>query len=88
MSSQHTEGPSPGVAAFIGFIVQAKPLRFESAGASALRTVTFSFNPGDATDMSLIVRGALTKFCSSVGAQSTAQPTDTSQATRIKETMP
>ncbi len=46
--------PSPGVAAFIGFAAQAKPARFESAGASALHTLTFVFNPGDARDRSLI----------------------------------
>ncbi len=48
VGSFHTEVPSPGVAAFIGFAVQAKPVRFESAGAYALQTLPFSFNPGDA----------------------------------------
>ncbi len=45
----HVELPSHGVAAFIGFAAQAKPVRFESAGASTLHTLPFSFNPGDAT---------------------------------------
>ncbi len=39
----------PGVAAFIGFAVKAKLVRFESAGSSALRNLPFGFNPGDAT---------------------------------------
>ncbi len=52
--------PSPGVAAFIGFAGQAKPVRFESAGASALHTpLPFGFNPRDARDGSLIGRGVL-----------------------------
>ncbi len=38
----------PGVAEFIGFAAQAKPVRFESAGASALHTYSLGFNPGDA----------------------------------------
>ncbi len=38
-----------GVAAFIDFAAQAKPARFVSAGAAALHTLPFSFNPGDAT---------------------------------------
>ncbi len=42
------------MATFIGIAVQAKPARFESAGASALHTLTFGFNPGDARDRSLI----------------------------------
>ncbi len=41
--------PSPGVAAFISFAAQAKPVRFESTGASALHTLPYGFNPGDAT---------------------------------------
>ncbi len=49
MGSEHTEGPSPGVAAFIGFAAEAKPVWFERAGASALPTLPFGFNPGDAT---------------------------------------
>ncbi len=32
---------SPGVAAFVGFAAQAKPVRFESAGTSALHTPSF-----------------------------------------------
>ncbi len=47
--SQNTEAPSPDVATFIGFSAQAKPVRFESAGASALKSHTFGFNPGGAT---------------------------------------
>ncbi len=72
--------PSPGVAAFISFVAQAKPVRFESAGASALHTPTFGFNPGDASDGSLIDRSVLITppfvgpFCRSVGAQSATQP--------------
>ncbi len=41
MGKQRAEVPSPGVAAFIGFAAQA--------GASALHTLPFGFNPGDAT---------------------------------------
>ncbi len=43
--------PSPGVAACRGFAAQAKPVRFKSAGASALHTLPFGFNPGDAMGM-------------------------------------
>ncbi len=39
------------VAAFVGFATQAKPVRFEGIGASALHTLPFGFNPGDATEM-------------------------------------
>ncbi len=46
MVSKHTEVLSPGVAALIGFAAQAKPDRFESAGASALHALPFGFNPG------------------------------------------
>ncbi len=45
----HVEVPSPGVAAFIGFAAQAKPVRFESAGAPVLHTITLGFKPGDTT---------------------------------------
>ncbi len=78
MNRKHIEVPSPGVAAFIGFAAQAKLARFEIAGASALHTLPFGFNPGDARDMSLIGRGMVTTppfvglFCLSVGAQSAA----------------
>ncbi len=72
---------SPGVAAFIGFAAQAKPVRFEGAGASTLHTpLPFGFGPGDARDRSLIDRGELTTpsfvgpFCRLVGARSTTQP--------------
>ncbi len=41
--------PSPGVVAFVGFAAPAKLTPFESAGASALHTLQFGFNPGDAT---------------------------------------
>ncbi len=41
--------PSPGAAAFIGFAAQANLVRFVSAGAFALHTLPFGFNPGDAT---------------------------------------
>ncbi len=39
-----SKSPVPGVAAFIGFAAQVKPVRFESAGAP----LRFGFNPGDA----------------------------------------
>ncbi len=41
--------PRSPVMAFIGFAAQAKPVWFESAGASALHihTLPFGFNPGD-----------------------------------------
>ncbi len=63
------------------FAAQDKPFRFENAGASALctHTLLFGFNPVDARDMSLIVRGVLATlpfvgpFCRSVGAQSSNQ---------------
>ncbi len=61
-----------------GFVVQAKPVRFESAGAFALHTLPFGFNPGDARDKSLIRRVVLITppfvgpFCRPVGAQSAA----------------
>ncbi len=45
MGKQPAEAPSPGVAAFIGFAAQAKPVRFESAGVSAFHAHTF--NLGD-----------------------------------------
>ncbi len=38
----HTEVPNPGVAAFTGFAVQAKLIRFMSAGASTLHTPSLS----------------------------------------------
>ncbi len=46
---QYAEDTSPSVAVFIGFAAQVKPVRFESAGASALHALPFSPNPGDAT---------------------------------------
>ncbi len=50
MGSEHTEVPSPDVAAFNGFAAQAKlDCRFESAGASAFHTFRFGFTPGDVT---------------------------------------
>ncbi len=48
-SIEHAEVPIPGVGAFIDFVAQAKPVRFESAGAFALHTFPFGFNPGGAT---------------------------------------
>ncbi len=46
MGSWHTEVPSPGVAAFMGFAAQAKPVQFESAGAFTLHTPSlFGLNP-------------------------------------------
>ncbi len=59
---------------------QAKPVQFESAGASDLHILSFGFNPGDARDMNLIGRGVLITqpfvgpFSRSVGTQSTTQP--------------
>ncbi len=47
MGSEHTEVPSPSVAALIGFAAQTKAVRFESAGASTLPTLPFGFNPSD-----------------------------------------
>ncbi len=41
-----TEAP---VATFTGFVYESKLTRFESAGASALHTLPFGFNPGGAT---------------------------------------
>ncbi len=41
--------PIPGVTAFIGFTAKAKSVQFGSAGASALHTLPFGFNPGDVT---------------------------------------
>ncbi len=73
MGSYHTEVPSSGVAAFIGLAAQAKLARLESAGAPALHTLFFSFNPGDARDGILIGRGVLI-IPPFVGAQSTTQP--------------
>ncbi len=39
MVNQHTEVPSPGVAAFIGFAAQAKLVQF------VINTLPFGFNP-------------------------------------------
>ncbi len=47
MGSWHDEALSPGVAAFIRLAAQAKPVWFESAGASALYTIPFGLNLGD-----------------------------------------
>ncbi len=44
-----SEVPCPDVAALIDFAAQAKPVRFESAGASALHITHLSFNPDGAT---------------------------------------
>ncbi len=49
MGRHHAEVPSPGVAAFIGFATPAKLALVESAGASALHTLSFSVDLGDAT---------------------------------------
>ncbi len=49
MGNKHTEIPSPCIATVIDFVDQAKPARFESAGASALHTLPFGFNRGDVT---------------------------------------
>ncbi len=45
-----TKIPSPGVAVLTGFATQTKPVRFESAGASAVGTFNFGVNPDDATE--------------------------------------
>ncbi len=80
MGIWHTEVSSPGVAAFISFVAQAKHVRFESAEASVLHTLSFGLNPGDARDRGFIGRGMLItppfigQFCRSVDAQSTTQP--------------
>ncbi len=60
MRRKHIEVPRPGVAAFIDFAAQAKLARFEIAGASALHTLPFGFNPGDARYRSLIGRDVVT----------------------------
>ncbi len=39
MGELHAEVPGPGVMAFIDFAAQAKPVRFESAGAASLHTL-------------------------------------------------
>ncbi len=49
MGSKHTDVPSPEAATLIGFVVQAKLVMFESAGAATLHALPFGFNPGDAT---------------------------------------
>ncbi len=49
VGSYYTAVPSPGVAAFIGFAAQVKPIRLESAEASTCHTLPFGFNPRDAT---------------------------------------
>ncbi len=41
--------PRSPVAAFISFTAQAKPVRLESAGASAHHTLPFGLNSGEAT---------------------------------------
>ncbi len=38
------------VAALSGFAAKAKPVRIVSAGAPALHTLSFGFNPDDATE--------------------------------------
>ncbi len=66
---------------------QVELARLESIGASAPHTHPFSFNPGDASDRSLVLRGVLTTspfigpICTSVGTQSTAQPWHTDPLT-------
>ncbi len=83
MGSLRTEVPSPGIAAFIDFTAQAKPVRFVSAGAFALHILPFGCNPGDARDRCLIGRGVLATppfvrpFCKSVGLALAHRPIDT-----------
>ncbi len=70
------QGPQAGIAALIGFAVQAKSVRFESVKASTLQTLPFNFNPGDARVRRLLDRGVLTTppSCRYVGAQSSTKP--------------
>ncbi len=51
--------PVPASLHLLVFEAQAKPVWFESAGASALHTLPCDFNPGDARDRNLIGRGVL-----------------------------
>ncbi len=51
MGSKHTEVLSPGVAALIGFAVQAKPAQFVTIEASAHHTLSLKLKLGDATGM-------------------------------------
>ncbi len=74
----HAKVPNPGMAAFIGLAAQARLVRFMNAGVSALHTLPFVSNPGDATGTQGIGVVMTTPpfvgpFGMSVGAQSTAQ---------------
>ncbi len=60
MSSYQTDVPSPGIAACIIFAAYTSPAQFESPGASALRALTFGFNPGNARGRNLFFRGVMT----------------------------
>ncbi len=55
----HTDVSSPGVAVFVSFVAQTKHVRFENVGTSALHTLPFVLNQGDARDRSLIGKGVL-----------------------------
>ncbi len=76
-------GPSPGATAVIDYAAQAKPVRFESAGASTLHThllvliqvmrrrrKAWKFDRQRCADYTAIAG----TFCRSVGARSTTQP--------------
>ncbi len=51
MGSKHTEVPSPGVAALIVFVAQAKLAQFVIIEASAHHTLSFRLKLGDAKRM-------------------------------------
>ncbi len=46
LDSWHAEVLSSGVAAYSGFAAEVKLVRLVSAGACALHTLLFGFNPG------------------------------------------
>ncbi len=82
MGSKQTVVPNQGIAAFSGFTAQAKPVQFDSAGATALHALPLSFYLDDATWTQGI--GICSAMCATlwgiirpVGAQSTAQPRHT-----------
>ncbi len=49
MGHKHTEVPSASATAFLGFAAQAKLAGFVIIEVSALHTLHFGFNPGNAT---------------------------------------
>ncbi len=78
MRSKHTEVPSPGIAAFIGFAAEAKPTRFESVRVSAFASpLTFVFKQvtrWGRKEVYLRAPPFVGPFSRSVGAQSNTQP--------------